>query len=538
MKKLLLLLFLFPLFCHAQEDGKGIFHHTGIQSPITSKTTTTSIAKTDSYVQASGNITLTLPIVTSADDGLSITVKHIGTYTDLIIIQGNSGATIDGVATTTMTRWRGRTFVANNGNWVIKEKETRADNLYDISAKGSFTTLAEAVAFLDAHLNSDIKAPVVFRLGGGTYTVASTIVLTYNYPVTFEGLSYGETTIAATTGLATKPMFRVLSGNIYFKMLAFQANTLTDYGKTAGEDCIRFNCVAGYHEVKDCSFNRFYNAIVDSTNADLWFFEVEIDSCTNSAMMVHSGAVNGTLKMANCKFQVNDKGIFLNKGNAVKVEIETSTFNQTTANDSAIVMTTATFTPLGTMFIQGNVWNNTGKFLCNFDFTSSTLANVVVIGNSGIEDKKPHCKINVINNLTTTTVATATNFVKANYTNGTVYTCKFTLAANKATYLSSNSRDCWIWLSGNVQVNQNGRTVDIAIVVNAAGGASPVLYNTPGVYSPSSTRCQSQNVPYPFAIVTYIPALTANDYVEIWVTSSTNGDVVILQDLTLGIQAD
>jgi hypothetical protein len=46
-------------------------------------------------VVASNDITLTLPTVTSANDGLQITIKNIGIHTDLIVIKGNGAATID-----------------------------------------------------------------------------------------------------------------------------------------------------------------------------------------------------------------------------------------------------------------------------------------------------------------------------------------------------------------------------------------------------------------------------------------------------------
>jgi hypothetical protein len=79
--------------------------------PLT-KSATGTLLKTETFVLASGDITLTLPVVTSADNGLAITVKNSGTYLNLITIVGNSGATIDGYSNTSFTRWRGQTYIA------------------------------------------------------------------------------------------------------------------------------------------------------------------------------------------------------------------------------------------------------------------------------------------------------------------------------------------------------------------------------------------------------------------------------------------
>lgn len=133
---------------------------------------------------------------------------------------------------------------------------------------------------------------------------------------------------------------------------------------------------------------------------------------------------------------------------------------------------------------------------------------------------------------------TSTNYYKVNFTNGSTYACKWTLADNKFTYQPTNSKDVKIWISGNVQVNQNSRTVDIAIVKNAGCGTSPVLVNNVCLYSPMSCRLPSQNVPYPFSIVAYVPDVVLNDYFELWVTSSSSGDVVIVQDLTIYVEAN
>ena len=87
------------------------------------KSATTTLTKTETFVLASNDITLTLPAVTASDNGLSITIKNVGSHTHLVTIKGNSGATIDGDTMSNLTRYVGRTFVVNGNNWVVRNKE-------------------------------------------------------------------------------------------------------------------------------------------------------------------------------------------------------------------------------------------------------------------------------------------------------------------------------------------------------------------------------------------------------------------------------
>lgn len=147
---------------------------------IVTKTATTTLLKTETMVLASGDIDLTLPVITSAEDGLEISVKNIGSYMDFISVKPQSSHTIDGTDSSTLTRWQGKTFVASGANWFVKEKEIRRDNFLDVSLHSSFETVAQAFEFLGSHMT----APTIVRLGGGTYSITSTQTINLPYPVT------------------------------------------------------------------------------------------------------------------------------------------------------------------------------------------------------------------------------------------------------------------------------------------------------------------------------------------------------------------
>ena len=153
-------------------DANGTGSWTSIGSisviPIT-KSASATLLKTENFILASDDIILTLPVVLAADNGLAITVKNIGTYLDLVTVAGNSGAMIDGNPDSKLTRWGVQTYIAWNGNWVTKTRENRTDNLIEVSTTSSFTTIAEAVAFLNLHMSG----PMVVRIGAGTYQIAA-----------------------------------------------------------------------------------------------------------------------------------------------------------------------------------------------------------------------------------------------------------------------------------------------------------------------------------------------------------------------------
>lgn len=360
------MIFIIPLFSFGQQnlynnlfriDSYGRITQ-GNNSIAIKTTATTVLPKTNGlFVQASGNITDSLPTVTTADSGLMITIKNVGTFSDLVTVVAKGGKTIDGTANSMLTRWRGRTFVVDaTGNWVIKDKETRADNLLDVSAKGSWATIPEVIAYLNLHMT----APTVVRLGGGTYTLAATQVINLPYPVTFEGLAYGETTIAAATGLANKPMFRCLS-SVFFKMLVFDATTLANYGTLAGEDAIRLLGSGTYNEIKDFSMRGFNIGMLDSTNAEIWMQEGDINNCREAGIKLHSAVDSTRFRIVTTDFIGCDKGIWLSKGNLSYVDINGGcSFRNKVAGDSSIVYVPATFTGAYGAWISGTKWNNVG----------------------------------------------------------------------------------------------------------------------------------------------------------------------------------
>jgi hypothetical protein len=485
-------------------------------STVVAKTASCTLLKTETMVMASNDITLTLPTVTSADNGLEITVKNVGTYTDLIIIAPENGKIIDAATSSSLTRWKGRTFVADDGNWIIKNKEARADNLLYVDATGSFTSIAEVVEFLDAHM----AGPTVVVLDGDTYEIDATQTINLSYPVTFESLSYGEVSINGTAGVSGNPMFDCQT-DCYFKMLMFNA-----FSNAAGNDGIHITGSGTYYEVKDCDIIGFNKGIVSTNNNEIWIFESNFEDCTGEGVEIAAGtASGGALELSECDFTHCKKGINLLSGVSETVSImNTNFYNTPSGTDIGIFYAPLTFTSFSSMFITNNAWNNQGTYVSGFDFSRSDArdANAFLINNAGMENQNPHCKLNVSNNAATTTVTTAGTYYKANWTNAaSSSTCKWTLTNNRILYQPNNAGGVWAMITGNIAVNY-AHTITIGIVKNGISGTR---------YGETDLRITTANQPFQFATMIYIPNIVKNDYLELWVTSASSGDVVIFQDV-------
>ncbi len=490
---------------------------------MVSKSANATLLKTETVVLASGNITLTLPEITGADDGLSITVKNIGTCTDLITVLPAATKKIDASTFSPLTRWLGKTYIASGSNWIVKEKETRQDNRLDVSASGSFTTIAEVLAFLNLHMSG----PTVVELGGGTYQLGSTQTINLPYPVTFQGTSYGETNIDATAGVSGSTMFNCAS-ECYFKMLIFNA-----IANTAGNDAIRFTGSGVYHEVKDCVFDGFNKGIVSTTNSDLWIFENDFENCAGAGIEIAAGgATGGRLRISETDFVKCAKGINLLSGVSEIVSILNCAFyNTASGSDVGIVYTPATFTTFSTMFISNNAWNNQGTFISGFDNsrTDGRDANAFIVNNLGNENENPHCKLTLLNN-TTFTSANGSSWVKANWTATsptlTTYTCKWNVATtNRVIYQPVNKTDVLMWISGNVSNHSSGnaRTINVAICKNGV---------TTTRYGETTFRTGTQDQPFQFSTVVYLSDVGQNDYFELFFSSSSGvNDDMVFSDL-------
>ncbi|HYF32085.1 MAG TPA: hypothetical protein VD993_13270 [Chitinophagaceae bacterium] len=489
------------------------------KSNVVSKTADATLAKSENFVLASNDVTITLPVVTASDNGMEITVKNIGSHTDLVIVAANGSATIDEQPESFLTRHMTQTFIATGGNWVIKEAVKFQPSILTVNMRGSWTTLQEVIDYLQAHMDG----PVVVRLSDATYEIDETIDINLPFPLTIQGATYGSASIIPGAGMSGKPLFRCVSES-YFKMLVFDATAQPTYGTGAGEDAIRLVGSGTYHEIKDCTFDRFYNTILDSSDAELWLFECDISNAQCNGVLMHSAVPGAKIRVSETDFINCRRGFNMDKGNQATISLLAGTYLNENATDSGIIYNAANFTSMETIFIYSNSWNHIGKFIEGFDFTrtDSRDANAVIEKNVGVGDKNPHCNINLLNGSAITTVGTGGTWYKANWTNTSSTTCKWTIGNNRITYQPTGKRNGWFIITGNLSINSANKTVSLGIVKNG---------NTSVRYGETTLRLTTGSQPFQFSTVVYVSDISPGDYFEVFCTSSSSGDLVTFQDV-------
>ena len=495
-----------------------------LSETLFTKSATATLLKTETFVLASGDITLTLPSVTSADNGLAITIKNTGSYVDLITVEGNADATIDGFDNTTLTRWCADTYIAWNGNWITKNRNTGKDSRIVVSETGSFNSISEAVEFLVAHMTG----PTVVTIASKVNLVLESLVIQLPYPVTFEGVSNGAVTVGPGPDMTGKPIFSCIT-DCSFKMLSFKGSTMSGYGLSIGEDAIHLTENGTSYNIKDCSFDGFYCAINNQANAELWLFDCDIMNSAASGLLLDSPTPGVVVKVSETDFTGNNIGVNLLRGSNTTVSLNSGYYSNQDPTDIGILYNPSTFS-FSNLIITGNSWNFTGTGISGFDFSrpDGRDADAFIENNAGIEDDKAHCKINVVNNSLTTSCVVSNTWYKANWINTSSVTSSLLINNNMITYLPVKPRDLYLIISGDLTVDSNNRVITIGIVKNGV---------TTTRYGETALRITTANQPYQFSTVIYLENVAKDDYFELYCSTTTGSDVLKFQDVNWFVSA-
>ncbi len=495
-----------------------------LSETLFTKSATATLLKTETFVLASGNITLTLPSVTSADNGLAITIKNTGSYVDLITVEGNADATIDGFVNTTLTRWCADTYIAWNGNWITKNRNTGKDSRIVVSETGSFTSIAEAVEFLSTHMTG----PTVVTVASKVNLVLESLVIQLPYPVTFEGVSNGAVTVGPGPDMTGKPIFSCIT-DCSFKMLSFKGSTMSGYGSSIGEDAIHLTENGTSYNIKDCSFDGFYCAIVNQANAELWLFDCDIMNSAASGLLLDSPTPGVVVKVSETDFTGNNIGVNLLSGFQYDSHIKFRILFQ-----SGSYRYRDSLQSIHLFFFKSYHYRQFLEFygtgISGFDFSrpDGRDADAFIENNAGIEDDKAHCKINVVNNSLTTSCVVSNTWYKANWINTSSVTSSLLINNNMITYLPVKPRDLYLIISGDLTVDSNNRVITIGIVKNGV---------TTTRYGETALRITTANQPYQFSTVIYLENVAKDDYFELYCSTTTGSDVLKFQDVNWFVSA-
>lgn len=515
----------------------GLKWGTLAQSSMVVKTASATLLTTETFVLALNNINLTLPSVGAAENGLEITIKNVGSHTHQINVAGGSGATIDGIDTSRLQRWLARTFVAYNGNWITKGKEAITDNVLEVCPTGSWTSISEALEFLDLHMTG----PSVIRLSDDTFSIAATHVIDLQYPLTIEGVSYGTATLSATSALTGLPMFRCVTES-YFKKITFDGTS------ASSEDAIQLEGAGEYYEIKDCSFEGFSKSIVMETNSELWLFETDITDAESAGVEIAAGTnMFAKLTASECDFTNCAIGINLKSGDTAKTNIVNCTFyNSGSQVGINYIPGVGNFHRFESLFITNNAWNNIGTFISGFDFSLPRDADAFVQNNAGMGDKNPNVYINVTNNsLATAELTSNTVWYKIlwDHTKCTSIPTKWAVTnaaggianVNRIKYLSRNKNDGYITISGNIISSSAsaGVMLSLGLVKNPVGNITSAPAASIVRYGQTTLRPTAAGVPFQFSTVIYLSDIKKDDVFELWVNCSVTTTTITVQDVQM-----
>lgn len=391
-------------------------------------------------------------------------------------------------------------------------------DVYTISPdNGDFQNIETAIAWLGT--GSNMTNGTLLKVSGGAYNITDTITVDLAHPLKIQGACFSITSFNAATGLATKPMF-IFKSDCDITKCSLDASTLANYGTQSGENGINIDTDDTYHEIKDAGIYGFNKGLYITSNSEFWVFESEINDCAVTGVEINTASTGSIYRSAETDYSNNASyGINLVQATDLYFSSENDT-TELTAGQTFINYdgTNVTYT---TLVVKGAIWNEVGTFRSGFDFTLARDADIEIMYNVGTEDTKPHCKINLANN-TTVTSLTDDTWAKATFTNTSSYTKKWTIADNQMTYESSHVRDVLMILDGNVVTTQQPVLLTYGIVKN---GNSAVRYGENTIYLDQNNRAFS------FGTNVYLEDVAENDYFELWIMNSSNNGDATVQDL-------
>ncbi|MFO7874078.1 MAG: hypothetical protein R6U62_06325, partial [Bacteroidales bacterium] len=423
-------------------------------------TTTYTLDKSENMVLASAeetgvhSITVTLPDINAEDNGLAITVKNNGSHTDLILVEGYSGTTMDGFDSWPLRRHEGITFVAYGGSWYSQNYDPRVGRFIDVHPMGSFTTIQEVIDYLELHMDGKY----LIRLCGRDYAIEETVVIDLDYPVSIQGFSHISTTFIPGSTLSGEAMFDVKS-ETSFSFLNFNTQN-TGYGESPNEDAILLSGAETYYEMNGVEFSGFYNSVNISQKSDIKLSDMIFSAANHAAVLINTdGNQQGVyLEMMLSDFRNNNIALHLENDQGSTVEI-TGCGLYPGDTHTGVLRDTGNFTNIGKIFITACYWDNSGELYSGFDYSLDRDKNVLAQGNIGVPDSSPRGQIDLVGNDSWTVISDQHIWYKIEMDTQegvfSSYSEKWTINGNQVTYASDFITNVIMFISGNITGERN-----------------------------------------------------------------------------------
>ncbi len=414
-------------------------------------------------------------------------------------------------------------FQSDGTNWIlISDKFSNLEATYSVGHRiYDFKSLEEAITWLSTNMIKDSTLYI-----SGIHNIEDTITIDLPFALKISGSGFDSCKLNASAGLTSKPMF-ILKSDVSFVMMTLNADTLANYGNLSGEDGIVADTDETYHEIKDCGIYGFNKGIKQTAGNEFWVFESEITDCITKNVEINSLSTNRVIyRSSETDYSGSPIGIDLVKATDLHFTSENDSVRLASGN--IFVKYDGTQVTYVIMAIKGAIWNEIGEFINGFDFnrTDGRDSNIEIMYNIGIPDSKPHCKINVMGNVTTTDYLTPLTFAiwtKAVFINTSTINNKLKLENNRMTYLSTHKRNMVIHVDGNVR-GSSSFTLEYALIKNG---------DTSTLYGRNSVTIDKTNRSFTIGTIALIPNMNKNDYLELWYRNVTNGNDVYTYNLNI-----
>ena len=401
-------------------------------------------------------------------------------------------------------------------NWSLLSKSMPYRLIVSTNSMASYTGIKQAFDYVNAHSWNAYEVLVE----AGDWYIADTVTLNSSKPVVVRWASRDTTNLYTATGMSGKAMFDLRS-EIEFQNLTLNASGLASYWTRAGENWVDINSPWAYTHFTNMAIMGF-NKGINLYSWNIWFFDGAIDNSVAYWVYISWWDYRSALM----DYFNNAKTIGLVNGSWRTFSTEHDSYT-TNSWQIAIEYNPTTYTNYTNFTVFNNNFNLTnasGTVLSWADFSLSRDANIELYGNIGIEDYRPHAKLNLIW-YTGSTSYTNDVWTKVVYTTlAGQYTKKRTLSTTgRATFLPSHMKSVQMRLSASVYAT-TAQPCDLrfAIIKNWQTGTQLGRMN---VYIDQNTR------PFNFSLNVYADDVKQWDYFELYVMPLTDSETIVMQNI-------
>lgn len=394
---------------------------------------------------------------------------------------------------------------------------TKLTKRITVGSGQTYTTLKSAIDWINASGGNNEREVLV---DGWEQLIADTITLNHTKPVAIIWLWYEVTSLVATGG-------GDVSGNSMLIVNSpLELNNLMMNGKGIATNWVEVTAPAiDFIQLQNIEIQQVEKWVFLNWEADMRVFNSVIDDTTAYGAYISGGYY----RSANCDYTNNPIAVELYAGSGVYFSTEHDTYT-INSGQIGIEYQPTTYTNYQDIAVFNNnfITEWTTVIKSGFDFTLERDADIEIYGNIGIEDYRPHAKIN-LEDYTTGNTYTSNTWSKLLYSTTDIYEKKRDITSTgKITFLPTHMKSAQVRVSASLLTTTSQANVKVGVVKN--GNTWTILWKM-SVYLDQNNRAfnYSQNI--------YLDDVQENDYYELYIYPVWANETITLQDMNMYIDS-